>query len=84
MVPTVPYLTRSAHAAFRNLDPAYQDAARSLGASDWRIFWRVAIPLAYRPILSATGLAFARAATEFLLTLGIASVFASPVLLAHP
>jgi len=84
IVSAFPYLTRSAHAAFRNLDPAYENAARSLGASNWRIFWRVAMPLAYRPILAATALVFARAATEFLLTLGIATVLASPVLLARP
>ena len=79
-----PYLTKSAHTAFRNLDPVYENAARSLGASGWRIFWRVAMPLAYRPILAATALVFARAATELLLTMGIASALASPVLLAHP
>jgi len=79
-----PYLTRSAHAAFRALDPVYENAARSLGASEWRVFWRVALPLAYRPILAAAALAFARAATEFLLTLGIAAWLASPVLLARP
>ena len=84
IVPALPYLTKSVHAALRDLDPAYQDAARSLGASDWRIFWHVAIPLAYRPILAATSLVFARVATEFLLTLAIASVLASRVLLAHP
>jgi len=84
IVSAFPYLTRSAHAAFRNLDPAYEDAARSLGASGWRIFWRVAMPLAYRPILAAAVLVFARAATEFLLTMGIASILASPVLMARP
>jgi len=84
MVTALPHLTKSAHTAFRHLDPALQDSARSLGASNWRIFWRVAIPLAYRPILAAASLVFARAATEFLLTLGIASVLASPVLLARP
>jgi molybdate transport system permease protein len=84
IVSAFPYLTRSAHAAFRSLDPAYENAARSLGASNWRIFWRVAMPLAYRPILAAAALVFARAATEFLLTMGIASIIASPVLLARP
>jgi molybdate transport system permease protein len=84
MVPALPYLTKAVHAAFRNLDPVYEDAARSLGASDWRIFWRVTIPLAYPPILAAASLVFARVAAEFLLTLGIATILASPVLLAQP
>src|SRR5262245_19205857 len=33
------------------LDPRYSNAARSLGASEWRVFLRVALPLAWRPVL---------------------------------
>jgi len=84
VVAALPYLTRAVHAEFRRLDPVYQNAARSLGASNWRVFWRVTLPLTYRPILAASSLAFARVATELLLTLGIASVLAPPVLLSRP
>jgi len=84
VVSAFPQLTKAAHTAFRNLDPAYENAARSLGASNWRIFWRVVLPLTHRAIFAATALVFARAATEFLLTVGIASMLEFPMLLAHP
>ena len=45
-----PFLS-AAHSALGSLDPAYCQAARSLGASEWRIFWRIQLPLAIRPIL---------------------------------
>jgi molybdate transport system permease protein len=68
----VPLLVWAARAAFTSLDPAYGNAARSLGSSDWRVFWRVELPLAYRPILGATAFAFVRALTECAATLAIA------------
>jgi len=60
-----PLMVRGSRRAFqtRNLD--YENAARSLGASEWRVFWRIALPLAYEPILAAAAIAFARVLTEF-------------------
>ena len=60
-----PLMVRGARRAFqtRNLD--YENAARSLGSPEWRVFWQVALPLAYEPILAAAALAFARVLTEF-------------------
>jgi ABC-type molybdate transport system permease subunit len=48
-----------ARAAFEALDPAYGNAARSLGASGWRVFSRVQIPLAFRAIAFGVVSAFA-------------------------
>ena len=45
---------------------------RSLGASEWKLFWRVTLPLARRSILAATVLAFARALGDFGVTLMVA------------
>ncbi|MGA2268332.1 MAG: ABC transporter permease subunit [Bryobacteraceae bacterium] len=73
LVYAFPFLVRSARASFRNLDRGYEDAARSLGASEWRVFWRIALPLAYRPILTAATLVFARVLTECAATLLIAA-----------
>jgi molybdate transport system permease protein len=42
----------------------YANAARSLGAGEWRIFWRLLTPMAWRAILSGTALAAARVAIE--------------------
>ena len=47
-------------------------AARTLGASEWRVFREVALPLAWPGILAGTILAFARALGEFGATLMIA------------
>lgn len=68
----IPLLIKSSRAALENIDRAYEQAARSLGASEWRLFWRVSIPLARRPIAAATALAFARSLGDFGATLMIA------------
>ena len=67
-----PLLTRSALAAFEVTAPACEKAARSLGAPEWRIFWRVTLPLSQRAIAAASLTAFARALGEFGVTLMIA------------
>ena len=68
----VPLLVKSTRAALENVDRSYERAARSLGASEWRLFWRVSMPLARRPIAAATALAFARSLGDFGATLMIA------------
>ncbi len=69
---STPLLVKSARAAFESLDHSYERAARSLGASETRLFWRVALPLARRSILAAGALAFARSLGDFGVTLMIA------------
>jgi molybdate transport system permease protein len=49
----------------QDLNREYGDAARSLGCSEWRIFWRVMLPLGWRPILAAAGVAFVRVLAEW-------------------
>jgi molybdate transport system permease protein len=68
----IPLLVKSSRAALENVDRAFERAARSLGASEWRLFWRVSIPLARRPVAAATALAFARALGDFGATLMVA------------
>jgi len=69
---STPLLVKSARAAFESVDRSYERAARSLGASELRLFWRVTLPLARRPILAAGALAFARSLGDFGVTLMIA------------
>jgi molybdate transport system permease protein len=69
----IPLLVKSSRAALENIDRAYEQAARSLGASEWRLFWRVSVPLARRPIAAATALAFARSLGDFGATLMVAA-----------
>ncbi|HKB46053.1 MAG TPA: ABC transporter permease subunit [Ktedonobacterales bacterium] len=49
----------------QDLDREYGNAARSLGCSEWRIFWRVMLPLGWRPILAAAAIAFVRVWMEW-------------------
>jgi molybdate/tungstate transport system permease protein len=52
-------------AAFASLDPIYDASARTLGAGDARIFWRVALPLAAPNIGAGILLAWMRALGEY-------------------
>lgn len=73
---SAPLLVKSARAALEALDAtSYARAARGLGASEWRVFWRVTLPLARGPILGATALAFARSMADFGITIMIAGNF---------
>lgn len=67
-----PLVFKAARAAFENVDPQWEDAARTLGLSEWSIFLRVSLPLAWRGILAGLLLAFARALGEFGATLMVA------------
>ncbi len=49
-----PIMFLNASAALANVDPTMLEAARNLGASRWRTFWRVTLPL-IRPGLFAGG-----------------------------
>lgn len=69
---SLPLLVKSARAALESVDRSCERAARTLGASEWRLFWRVTLPLAQKSILAATALAFARSLGEFGATLMVA------------
>jgi molybdate transport system permease protein len=71
-----PLVFKAARAAFENVDPQWEDAARTLGLSEWSIFLRVSLPLAWRGILAGLLLAFARALGEFGATLMVAGSIA--------
>ena len=64
VVSAMPLLIRASRTAFASLDPNLGKAARSLGASGWRVFLRIELPLELRPILAAIALAFARVLAE--------------------
>ena len=68
----LPLMVKSVRAAFEALDRRIEDAARTLGASELRVFLTVTLPLARRSIQAATVLAFARALGDFGVTLMIA------------
>lgn len=67
-----PLMYKTTAGAFEQIDENILNAARTLGASEWRIFWTVTVPLAWPGIAAGTVLAFARALGEFGATLMIA------------
>jgi molybdate transport system permease protein len=71
-VMSFPLLLRSARTAFQEVEPRLEHVARTLGASDLRVFWSVTLPLASRGILSGVVLSFARALGEFGATILVA------------
>ncbi|MBF0482297.1 MAG: molybdate ABC transporter permease subunit [Desulfovibrionaceae bacterium] len=67
-----PLVFTSARAAFAGVDANMQNAARTLGAGELAVFFRISLPLAWRGVAAGTLLAFARAMGEFGATLMIA------------
>lgn len=71
-VMSFPLLVRSTRVAFEEVNPRLEQMARTLGASDWRVFFTISMPLAKRGIIAGMILAFARALGEFGATIMIA------------
>jgi molybdate transport system permease protein len=69
---SLPLVLKSARAAFEEVDQNLENTARTLGLSEWAVFLRISLPLAWRGILAGTMLAFARAMGEFGATLMVA------------
>jgi len=67
-----PLMYITSRAALEQVNPELLQAARTLGASDWRVFREIALPLAWPGVLAGTMLSFARALGEFGATLMIA------------
>ena len=67
-----PLMYKATRGAFEQIDGNIINAARTLGVSEWRIFWKVTIPLAWPGVAAGTVLAFARALGEFGATLMVA------------
>lgn len=67
-----PMMYKTTRSAFELVDDNYINAAKTLGGTKMRIFWRVIFPLSWPGIAAGTILAFARAMGEFGATLMIA------------
>lgn len=52
---TYPYVVLSVQSRLRSIDPALEEAARSLGYGPWYTFWRITLPQ-LRPAIAAGGL----------------------------
>jgi len=67
-----PLVFKGARVAFESVDANLENAGRSLGYGELKVFWRITLPLAWRGILAGGMLAFARAMGEFGATLMVA------------
>ena len=68
-----PLLVRAVRLSIEAIDTRYEAAARTLGASEWRVFTSVTLPLMTPGILAGATLAFARAVSEFGATITFAA-----------
>ncbi len=65
VVISFPLMYRSARGAFEQVDENLLHAGRTLGMSEWTIFWKVLLPNAMPGVVSGAVLAFARGLGEF-------------------
>ena len=73
-VMSFPLLVRAAQVAFAEVNPRLEQIARTLGASEWRVFLTISLPLAARGVIAGAVLAFARAMGEFGATVVVAGM----------
>jgi len=67
-----PLMYKTTRGAFEQVDRCYVQAAKTLGASEKRIFFKILLPLSWPGVAAGSALAFARAMGEFGATLMIA------------
>ncbi len=61
----LPFIVRTVQPILEDLDPELEEAASSLGANRWQVFWRVIFPMLTPALLTGFALAFARALGEY-------------------
>ena len=61
----LPFIVRTVQPILEDLDPELEEAASSLGANRWQVFWRVILPMLTPALLTGFALAFARALGEY-------------------
>jgi molybdate transport system permease protein len=71
-VHSAPIYIQAARAVLEGVDYRYEWAAQSLGASEWRIFSQITLPLARRGLLALASLCFARSLGDFGVTIMVA------------
>jgi len=69
---SAPIYIKAARAVLEGVDYRYEWAAISLGASEWRTFWHVTLPLARKGLGSLATLSFARSLGDFGVTIMVA------------
>lgn len=62
---SIPFLINAARDGFAAVPESLEKAALNLGASPWRVFFTISLPLAKRNILSGLSMMWARGLSEF-------------------
>ena len=77
----VAFVTIVIRARLQDMNPRYEEAARDLGANEWRTFWKVTYPLLLPGIIAGALLAFTLSMDDFVITLfvGGGSISTLPV-----
>ena len=65
---TLPFGVLIMFAVFNRFSPSYEEAARDLGASPWRTFRKVTLPLIVPGIVAAALLSFALSMDDYIIT----------------
>lgn len=71
----MPFVVITVEAALRSLDPRFNDAARTLGASSWTVLRRITLPMVTPALIAGAVLCWARALGEFGATITFAGNF---------
>ncbi len=71
-ITALPLVLTTVQISFADISKEVEDAALVDGCSEWQLFWRVMIPIAWRGILAGGLLGFLRALGEFGATLMVA------------
>ncbi len=85
MIGGIPYMFRSVAAAFESIDPALEEASRTLGATRLQTMLKVYVPLVSPGVLAGSIFTFAWSLNEFVLTLlvGLPNITTLPVQIFH-
>jgi molybdate/tungstate transport system permease protein len=62
---SAPFYVNAAREGFQSINPRLERVARTLGASQWKAFYRITLPLAVRHLFSGAVMAWARGISEF-------------------
>ncbi|CAH0529613.1 molybdate ABC transporter permease subunit [Vibrio hippocampi] len=73
IVVSLPLMVRSIRLSMEAVDYRYEQAARTLGAGGWKIFFTITLPLIIPGILSGAMISFARSLGEFGATISFVS-----------
>jgi len=76
---TLPYLVRTVTASLKQVDRSLEEAALTLGASPWRVFWRITVPQIIPGIAAGCLFAFMVSFDDFPISLWLADAQTMPL-----